>query len=64
MSQQKKEITPAGEELNVRVELILENWHEVKGNADQIKEDLKEAQDMLIMHDYFEKADAWIKQKV
>lgn len=61
--QQKRDITSAGEELNVRVELILENWNEVKGNADRIGQDLKEAQDMLIMHDYFEKAESWIKEK-
>lgn len=54
----------AGEELNIRVELILENWREVKGNVERMASDLKEAQDMLVMHDYFEKAENWIKEKV
>lgn len=48
----------------MRVELILENWEEVKGNVNKMGSDLKDAQDMLVMHDYFEKAENWIKEKV
>lgn len=62
--QQKKEISQVGEELKMRVDLILENWNEIKSNADRMGRDLKEAQDMLIIHDYFEKAETWIKEKV
>lgn len=48
----------------MRVELILENWEEVKGNVKKMGSDLKDAQDMLVMYDYFEKAENWIKEKV
>ncbi|KAF8785263.1 Spectrin beta chain like protein [Argiope bruennichi] len=54
---------PADSEMQTRVQLILEDWEEVKSNAAQIGNDLSQARDMLRIHDLFEKTEVWIKEK-
>ncbi|GFY61481.1 spectrin beta chain, non-erythrocytic 5 [Trichonephila inaurata madagascariensis] len=49
--------------MKTRLQLILEDWEEVKENAARIASDLSQARDMLRIHDLFEKIDAWIKEK-
>ncbi|GFU48340.1 spectrin beta chain, non-erythrocytic 5, partial [Nephila pilipes] len=53
----------AGQEMKTRLQLILEDWEEVKENAARIGNDLSQARDMLRIHDLFEKTEAWIKEK-
>ncbi|GFQ78659.1 spectrin beta chain, non-erythrocytic 5, partial [Trichonephila clavata] len=61
--QQSHSLT-ANQEMKTRLQLILEDWEEVKENAARIASDLSQARDMLRIHDLFEKIEAWIKEKV
>ncbi|XP_054709348.1 spectrin beta chain-like [Uloborus diversus] len=60
---ESKELQLSGEEVQVRLQLILEDWEEVKENVARMGSDLEEAREMLVIHGYFEKADTWIKEK-
>ncbi|GFS59412.1 spectrin beta chain, non-erythrocytic 5 [Trichonephila inaurata madagascariensis] len=60
--QQSHSLT-GSQEMKTRLQLILEDWEEVKENAARIASDLSQARDMLRIHDLFEKIDAWIKEK-
>nr|XP_042906281.1 spectrin beta chain, non-erythrocytic 2 isoform X2 [Parasteatoda tepidariorum] len=60
--QQSREFSPT-DEAKTRLQYILEDWEEIKTNAAKVGTDLAQARDMLALHESFEKAESWIKEK-